>query len=244
MHASFSLPTGSRYCGADSLSVSHVSVPLIVRLVVTSIWRLCGPSLCGRSAEPPPSEPPAAAVHTSTVSCCAHSKFCTLRLLLDHSLVRSRNNESVDTHTHTANSALFDSALRTRTDAAASAVPLAASSAPHGSHTHSFVHVRVCRIQSYHVRSFLRLDTASSSSSSVPPPRQMKYVAVTGGVVSGLGKGITSSSIGVLLKQAGLSVTSIKIDPYLVSCKHESDQHTRRGCSARRSFNCVQAAVA
>jgi len=44
----------------------------------------------------------------------------------------------------------------------------------------------------------------------------MKYVAVTGGVVSGLGKGITSSSIGVLLKASGLHVTSIKIDPYLV----------------------------
>lgn len=45
----------------------------------------------------------------------------------------------------------------------------------------------------------------------------MKYVVVTGGVVSGLGKGITSSSIGVLLKASGLNVTSIKIDPYLVS---------------------------
>lgn len=43
----------------------------------------------------------------------------------------------------------------------------------------------------------------------------MKYVLVTGGVVSGLGKGITASSIGVLLKGCGLSVTSIKIDPYL-----------------------------
>ena len=49
----------------------------------------------------------------------------------------------------------------------------------------------------------------------------MKYVAVTGGVVSGLGKGITSSSIGVLLKAAGLNVTSIKIDPYLVSTERE-----------------------
>lgn len=45
----------------------------------------------------------------------------------------------------------------------------------------------------------------------------MKYVVVTGGVVSGLGKGITSSSIGVLLKACGLNVTSIKIDPYLNS---------------------------
>jgi hypothetical protein len=43
----------------------------------------------------------------------------------------------------------------------------------------------------------------------------MKYVVVTGGVVSGLGKGITSSSIGLLLKESGVRVTSIKIDPYL-----------------------------
>ncbi|KAF3785968.1 CTP synthase [Nymphaea thermarum] len=43
----------------------------------------------------------------------------------------------------------------------------------------------------------------------------MKYVVVTGGVVSGLGKGVTASSIGVVLKACGLRVTSIKIDPYL-----------------------------
>ena len=43
----------------------------------------------------------------------------------------------------------------------------------------------------------------------------MKYVLVTGGVVSGLGKGVTASSIGVLLQAVGLRVTSIKIDPYL-----------------------------
>ena len=43
----------------------------------------------------------------------------------------------------------------------------------------------------------------------------MKYVIVTGGVLSGLGKGITASSIGVLLKSAGLRLTSIKIAPYL-----------------------------
>ncbi|CAN1287971.1 CTP synthase [Linum perenne] len=43
----------------------------------------------------------------------------------------------------------------------------------------------------------------------------MKYVLVTGGVVSGLGKGVTASSVGVLLKACGLRVTSIKIDPYL-----------------------------
>ena len=43
----------------------------------------------------------------------------------------------------------------------------------------------------------------------------MRYVVVTGGVLSGLGKGVTASSMGVLLKSAGLRVTSVKIDPYL-----------------------------
>ena len=45
----------------------------------------------------------------------------------------------------------------------------------------------------------------------------MKYVVVSGGVLSGLGKGVTASSIGVLLKSAGLKITSVKIDPYLNS---------------------------
>eukprot|EP00727_Mastigamoeba_balamuthi_P007123 m51a1_g3030 putative ctp synthase (568) ;mRNA; r:902024-904235 len=43
----------------------------------------------------------------------------------------------------------------------------------------------------------------------------MKYVLVTGGVISGLGKGIIASSTGVCLKAMGFRVTSIKIDPYL-----------------------------
>jgi len=43
----------------------------------------------------------------------------------------------------------------------------------------------------------------------------MKYVVVTGGVVSGLGKGVTISSIGRILQASGFTVTSIKIDPYL-----------------------------
>ena len=49
------------------------------------------------------------------------------------------------------------------------------------------------------------------------PLKDMKYVVVSGGVLSGLGKGVTASSIGVLLKSAGLKVTAIKIDPYLNS---------------------------
>lgn len=42
-----------------------------------------------------------------------------------------------------------------------------------------------------------------------------KYVFVTGGVVSGLGKGITAASLGRLLKCRGYSVTIQKFDPYI-----------------------------
>lgn len=42
-----------------------------------------------------------------------------------------------------------------------------------------------------------------------------KYIFVTGGVVSGLGKGITSASLGNLLKARGLSVVNQKLDPYI-----------------------------
>ena len=42
-----------------------------------------------------------------------------------------------------------------------------------------------------------------------------KYIFVTGGVVSGLGKGITAASLGRLLKDRGLKVTVMKLDPYL-----------------------------
>ncbi len=42
-----------------------------------------------------------------------------------------------------------------------------------------------------------------------------KYVFVTGGVVSSLGKGITAASLGVLLKRRGLKVSVLKMDPYL-----------------------------
>ena len=43
----------------------------------------------------------------------------------------------------------------------------------------------------------------------------MKYIFVTGGVVSGLGKGITAASLGRILKQRGLKVISQKLDPYI-----------------------------
>ncbi|HMZ81318.1 MAG TPA: CTP synthetase, partial [Acidobacteriota bacterium] len=42
-----------------------------------------------------------------------------------------------------------------------------------------------------------------------------KYIFVTGGVVSSLGKGIAASSIGCLLEARGLRVTQQKFDPYI-----------------------------
>jgi CTP synthase len=43
----------------------------------------------------------------------------------------------------------------------------------------------------------------------------MRFIFVTGGVMSGIGKGITAASTGCLLKSLGISVTAIKIDPYV-----------------------------
>ena len=42
-----------------------------------------------------------------------------------------------------------------------------------------------------------------------------KHIFVTGGVVSGLGKGITAASLGRLLKARGLKVAAQKLDPYV-----------------------------
>lgn len=46
-------------------------------------------------------------------------------------------------------------------------------------------------------------------------PRKPSYIFVVGGVLSGLGKGIAVSSIGLLLKSRGYRVTAMKIDPYI-----------------------------
>ena len=45
--------------------------------------------------------------------------------------------------------------------------------------------------------------------------KKAKYIFITGGVVSALGKGITSASIGALLQRRGLTVQIMKMDPYL-----------------------------
>ena len=42
-----------------------------------------------------------------------------------------------------------------------------------------------------------------------------KYIFITGGVLSSLGKGLASAAIGALLESRGLSVTIQKLDPYI-----------------------------
>lgn len=56
--------------------------------------------------------------------------------------------------------------------------------------------------------------TTVASQQEEENKKNMKYVLVTGGVVSGLGKGVTASSVGVVLKACGLRVTSIKIGTF------------------------------
>ena len=51
-----------------------------------------------------------------------------------------------------------------------------------------------------------------------------KYIFVTGGVVSGLGKGITAASLGRLLKARGLKVAAQKLDPY-INVDHDLPEH-------------------
>ena len=66
-----------------------------------------------------------------------------------------------------------------------------------------------------------------------------KYIFVTGGVVSGLGKGITAASLGRLLKNRGLKVAAQKLDPYInVGSGNHEPLSARRGiCNGGRRRN-------
>jgi len=55
----------------------------------------------------------------------------------------------------------------------------------------------------------------TESATDYDPSLGRKFIFVTGGVMSGLGKGITAASTGRLLSNAGFDVTAVKIDPYL-----------------------------
>jgi CTP synthase len=55
-----------------------------------------------------------------------------------------------------------------------------------------------------------------------------KYIVVVGGVISGVGKGVATASIGRILKENGFSVTAIKIDPY-INCDAGTMRPTEHG---------------
>ena len=58
-------------------------------------------------------------------------------------------------------------------------------------------------------------DTQTSPASTPNDEKLTRQIFVTGGVASSLGKGLTASSLGRLLRSRGLSVTMQKLDPYL-----------------------------
>ena len=57
-----------------------------------------------------------------------------------------------------------------------------------------------------------------------------KHIFVTGGVVSGLGKGITAASLGRLLKSRGLKVAAQKLDPYINGEKWMTQEELEAVC--------------
>lgn len=69
------------------------------------------------------------------------------------------------------------------------------------------------------IQNLIKMSETKSTPHSIPHSTDFtyptKYILVTGGVISGLGKGISSSSVAFLLKKCGFRVTCIKIDPYL-----------------------------
>ena len=63
-----------------------------------------------------------------------------------------------------------------------------------------------------------------------------KYIFVTGGVISGVGKGIAAASMGAILKGKGLKVSIQKCDPYLNQGLYHSIRQTLPGTDQKRAF--------
>ena len=62
---------------------------------------------------------------------------------------------------------------------------------------------------------FLIFTNSSTTNADMARPKNVKHIFVTGGVISSLGKGILSASLGMLLKSRGLRVAIQKYDPYI-----------------------------
>jgi CTP synthase len=57
--------------------------------------------------------------------------------------------------------------------------------------------------------------TVKKAQRKVQPKKNLKFIFISGGVISGIGKGITSASIAAILKSRGLTVSPVKVDMYL-----------------------------
>lgn len=64
-------------------------------------------------------------------------------------------------------------------------------------------------------RAFYRATTLQGRIKVVFMSRQTKYIFITGGVASSLGKGIAAASVGALMEDRGLAITLLKMDPYI-----------------------------
>jgi CTP synthase len=60
-----------------------------------------------------------------------------------------------------------------------------------------------------------KIDKKGKVQNKLQKSKKTKYVFVVGGVLSGVGKGVTTSTLALLCKSSGLNVTAIKIDPYI-----------------------------
>src|SRR6185295_18563152 len=74
---------------------------------------------------------------------------------------------------------------------------------------------RVVAARSAHRSLTSRRRTPIMANTPATPQQTTKFIFVTGGVVSSLGKGIAAASIGRLLVERGLRVTMLKFDPYI-----------------------------
>ena len=90
------------------------------------------------------------------------------------------------------------------------------------------------RWSSVHPPTTSRRDTLMPNTPT-QPQHSTKFIFVTGGVVSSLGKGIAAASLGRLLVERGLRVTMMKFDPYInVDPGHDEPVPARRGVRHRR----------
>jgi CTP synthase len=79
----------------------------------------------------------------------------------------------------------------------------------------TFVYYNKRKKKIIHILHFPNLQILECMKKVTPKSIETKYIFITGGVLSSLGKGIASASIGLLLKKSGYSVTIMKLDPYI-----------------------------